>query len=626
MNIFLNEDPCFIPDWLSQVDSADDMVDLSPKVNVDLVIDDQGHTAVHWAAALARTHVLDLLLFHGADARKLNYEGESALMRAVQVTNNYENQTFMDLLELLHDTIPLTDKQNRTVLHHISLAAGIDGRERAARYYADFLLQWIAGLADGYQVDTIDPAVVQELNGGSHPPSPSQSAIGLRATAKASLDSTVASEASSQQTATDQLLATPRQKLKMQTPAADRTAVPASGVDAARSADFAAFLNLQDTNGDTALNLAARIGDRTMIRLLLNAGASPTIANRVGLRPLDFGVDQIATVDVDLGPLVDSEIVLEDSSLLMPSNRSEAHVPLGSTPLAAPQTPIRSAMRNTGKNLFASLMASGPSHGPHTNGPASLDDTDDVWSPSSAQMRIHESVQNIQQLMTDMESDFSSEMRVKQERLDGIKLQLRKTTIELAKARETIHRLHSETSQLGEVTARVEYLEETLARETAAVREAISALPLKSKPRLDLEKLLDALLTSSEDAPEPGMILPLVPNGKIDDDLEELEKEPAKMRAAVERLRVANQVYARRDALLRERIEALRKRADVSERERQYRQIIASCCEISVNDVDVWIDRLISAVDANKDQDSGLLDGGSLSSAAGVAAATTTKK
>ncbi|KAJ1951923.1 transcriptional regulator swi6, partial [Linderina pennispora] len=170
MNIFLKEDQSFIPEWLSQVDEADDVVDLSTKVNVNLVIDDQGHTAVHWAAALARTHVLDLLLFHGADARKVNYEGESALVRAVQVTNNYENQTFMELLELLHDTIPLTDKQNRTVLHHISLAAGIDGREKAARYYADCLLQWIAGLADGYQVDGADTNAKQEISSDLQPP------------------------------------------------------------------------------------------------------------------------------------------------------------------------------------------------------------------------------------------------------------------------------------------------------------------------------------------------------------------------------------------------------------------------------------------------------------------------
>ncbi|KAI8324583.1 apses-domain-containing protein [Martensiomyces pterosporus] len=501
MNIFLNEDPNYIPDWLSQLDEA---APGSPKsrsealpadalagssVNVDLVIDDQGHTAVHWAAALARIHVLDLLLYQGADARRLNYEGESALVRAVQVTNNYENQTFPDLLELLHDTIPLTDKCNRTVLHHISLAAGIDGRDKAARYYADCLLSWIVRLAGGYQIESGDGLLQDQ---------------------------------------------------------------PSSALnDSARNADFAAFLNLQDVHGNTALNIAARIGDRAMIRMLLNAGASATIANRVGLCPLDFGVDRIAC-------------------------------PEGENPL-----------------LVSDAVAA----------------TDAVWSPASAEQRMHQSVLDIQRLMSELESDFSGEIRIKQEHLDGIKQQLRNTTIELAKARETIHHLHAKTSQLAEIKSRVGYLEETLARETSAVREAIGALPPDSKSRQSLEGLLESLLSSSSAdealaSVDGELNLPLIPGGSPhkqgatgDESIAELEKDPAKLLAAVERLRIVNQVYARRDALLRERVAALRKRADASERERQYRQIIASCCEISEADVDVWIDRLVSAVESTGDLD-----------------------
>ncbi|KAJ2907627.1 transcriptional regulator swi6, partial [Coemansia aciculifera] len=181
MSIFLNDDPNYIPDWLEQADDA--LVSGSPipdsdmplsavlsavaektiKVDVDLVIDDQGHTAVHWAATLARIRVLDLLLFQGADARHLNYDGESALVRSVQVTNNYDSQTFPDLLELLHDTIPLTDRHNRTVLHHIASATGTPGRERAARYYADCLLSWIVRLAGGYQVEHAQADDVDKL-------------------------------------------------------------------------------------------------------------------------------------------------------------------------------------------------------------------------------------------------------------------------------------------------------------------------------------------------------------------------------------------------------------------------------------------------------------------------------
>ncbi|KAJ1952948.1 hypothetical protein GGI12_006121 [Dipsacomyces acuminosporus] len=257
---------------------------------------------------------------------------------------------------------------------------------------------------------------------------------------------------------------------------------------------------------------------------------------------------------------------------------------------------------------------------------------------------MHQSVLSIQRLMSELESDFSGEMRLKQERFDEIKQQLRNTTIELAKARETIHQLHSKTSQLADIKSRVGYLEETLARETSAVREAIGALPPDSKPRLDLEALLDSLLSSTNAGDvlasvDKDMDLPLIPGGSPlkygcsgEEDLAELEKDPKKLLAAVERLRVVNQVYARRDALLRERVAALRRRADASERERQYRQIIASCCEISEADVDVWIDRLASAVESSgddKDQGTDLdNDAGSISTPAdepslGSLAATT---
>ncbi|KAK3389766.1 hypothetical protein B0H63DRAFT_388727 [Podospora didyma] len=50
------------------------------------------------------------------------------------------------------------------------------------------------------------------------------------------------------------------------------------------------IVNATDHSGDTALNIAARIGNRSIISQLLEVGADPTIANCAGLRPLDFGI------------------------------------------------------------------------------------------------------------------------------------------------------------------------------------------------------------------------------------------------------------------------------------------------------------------------------------------------
>ncbi|CAO3568509.1 unnamed protein product [Mortierella alpina] len=196
MATFLNDDASQIPSLLTGPSLPQDM-------DIDLIIDDQGHTALHWAAALARIQVLELLLQKQADVRRVNYNGESALVRAVIVTNNYDRQSFPHLLHILHNAIPLVDRKNRTLLHHIAIAAGIRGRGPASHYYMECLFEWIA------------------RNGG----------------------------------------------------------------------DFSSLIDVQDKNGDTALTITARIGDRYLSKFLIDVGANRELENKVGLKAADFGVD-----------------------------------------------------------------------------------------------------------------------------------------------------------------------------------------------------------------------------------------------------------------------------------------------------------------------------------------------
>ncbi|KAK8207314.1 hypothetical protein IWZ01DRAFT_438582 [Phyllosticta capitalensis] len=52
------------------------------------------------------------------------------------------------------------------------------------------------------------------------------------------------------------------------------------------------MVNARDVAGNTALNLVARIGNRSIIQQLLEVKADPTIPNYKGLRPIDFGVGE----------------------------------------------------------------------------------------------------------------------------------------------------------------------------------------------------------------------------------------------------------------------------------------------------------------------------------------------
>lgn len=62
--------------------------------------------------------------------------------------------------------------------------------------------------------------------------------------------------------------------------------------------DFRSLINLQDENGDTALNISARVGNRSLVRALLDVGANRILPNKLGLRPGDFGVETEVTICV----------------------------------------------------------------------------------------------------------------------------------------------------------------------------------------------------------------------------------------------------------------------------------------------------------------------------------------
>ncbi|GAA5912845.1 uncharacterized protein JCM6883_004849 [Sporobolomyces salmoneus] len=171
----------------------------------DLPIDENYHTALHWAAALGRLSLVQAFFNYGADLHLGNNVGETPLIRAILVTNNSDQDTFGRLLEMLSPTLRTVDNSGRSVLHHCALVAGVKGRAASARYYLETILVYVAKNEKG---------------------------------------------------------------------------------------QFGDLINAQDSHGDTALNIAARVGNRALVRMLLDAGADKFIPNKLGLRPTDFGVEE----------------------------------------------------------------------------------------------------------------------------------------------------------------------------------------------------------------------------------------------------------------------------------------------------------------------------------------------
>lgn len=220
------DDPVPILDIIREI-SADSASSSSAAIDVDIIIDDQGHTPLHLAASMARQHIVDSLVSSGADIHRGNYLGETALIRACLATANADAQTFHTLVAVLHPSIRTNDTARKTVIHHIVSLAGVKGRALAARYYLDQIFYWVAQQQAG---------------------------------------------------------------------------------------DFKSLVDLQDEHGDTALNIAARVGNRSLVRTLLDVGANRILPNKLGLRPGDFGVETEVRSFQSLIFLVVVDVLLQELS------------------------------------------------------------------------------------------------------------------------------------------------------------------------------------------------------------------------------------------------------------------------------------------------------------------------
>ncbi|KAL9088587.1 MAG: hypothetical protein Q9165_006107 [Trypethelium subeluteriae] len=136
-----------------------------PPLNIDVNrhIDEKGHTALHWAAAMGDIGVVKDLIQRGARIMQAAHNGDTPLMRAVMFTNNYDKQSMDKLVRLLQDTVGQTDWYGSTVFHHIAATTQSKSKFRCARYYLDTIVNRL--------FDTCAPLEIERLlnmqdNGG----------------------------------------------------------------------------------------------------------------------------------------------------------------------------------------------------------------------------------------------------------------------------------------------------------------------------------------------------------------------------------------------------------------------------------------------------------------------------
>lgn len=113
--------------------------------DVNAPIDDEGHSALHWASAMGRLTVVRILCDLQADIYQANNEDQIPLVRSIMFTNNYDSQCFTDLLAYLRPSIVHRNKSGRTVFHQIAIMTSHRSKWNASKYYLEALIKELYG-------------------------------------------------------------------------------------------------------------------------------------------------------------------------------------------------------------------------------------------------------------------------------------------------------------------------------------------------------------------------------------------------------------------------------------------------------------------------------------------------
>ncbi|KAH7926027.1 apses-domain-containing protein [Leucogyrophana mollusca] len=422
------DDPGPVLDVLREITT-----DPSAPIDIDTILDDKGHSALHLAATMGRQHTVNALISNGADIHRGNYSGETPLMRAAIDPHNFDQQTFHTLVTSLHQSIRTLDTSRKTVIHHIMHLAGVSGRAVCARYYLDQIFMWIA-----------------QNQGG----------------------------------------------------------------------DFRSIVDLQDEHGDTALNIAARVGNRSLVRTLLDVGANRILPNKLGLRPGDFGVE---VEELSGGP------------------RAE--------------------------DLLASLRS----------------------GPSAPVQKSQDIIADMTSMIQALSSEFSTEIKSKQDSLDVTQAHLRAATRELSEQRKQIQLWQSRCGELDQVHQRIRNLEKAMADEDN----------FDWTGRTDLSGR-DARETAGPAFQWRGHSSTMAGIGGSMDISINVETEPpvptTDSVASLIRLRRLKLWNMRMEELMEARLKSLQGAS--AEKEYQCKKIVALCTGIPVHKVEDMLENLVVAVES----------------------------
>lgn len=111
---------------LSSEDGSDKNYQLPPQMyhpppnfDINFEIDDQGHTPLHWATAMANIPLLKLLIALNANALQCNLRGFNCITKSAFYNNCYKADTFSEIVSILRICLITPDNNSRLPLHYL---------------------------------------------------------------------------------------------------------------------------------------------------------------------------------------------------------------------------------------------------------------------------------------------------------------------------------------------------------------------------------------------------------------------------------------------------------------------------------------------------------------------------
>ncbi|KAJ4364720.1 transcriptional regulator swi6 [Neocucurbitaria cava] len=328
------------------------------------------------------------------------------------------------------------------------------------------------------------------------------------------------------------------------------------------------MVNARDKAGNTALNLAARIGNRNIISQLMEVQADPTIPNHKGTRPIDFGVG---------GDLGDGEALIAASS---PSK--------GKAPLSKVEETSREIQPRRLCEMLDQLL--------------SLTD-DPVMSGilQSASMQFTQEARLKQDAIdrtNDLITQLSSQQKQEQQRLESYRARLRMRQ-DRAKRIANLKRWLEPQRHMLSVSASATDLREKR-RIGYADAEGTGVIVNEDDLPYDLRQIGDHLMRRASDGPSYiSTPLPLDPAS-----LNQILRQPQYQNYAVQQLPSASVLRHRLDTYTVTNAALLNRSRILKEKdgqlEQMYRKVVSLCTKVEEGRIEECLEGLVAALDSEE--------------------------